>query len=590
MQHPEQFYKQRITQCEQQLAAFKKRLFAIGMLRLSVFLFAVFGGYFFFDQKAIFFLLILGCLAIFIYLVSRHADLKYLKDKWQKLLHINRQELKVLKRKFHHLPDGAEFANPKHHFSSDIDLFGRGSFYQYCNRTALKLGSESLAKILTENNIDRIPDKQRAIEELSALVEWRQEFSAAASMIKAETTYDIIVNWMRQYTSFVPAAFRWIPFVFGTLSAGIITAYSFDLISGWGLAAWFFLGLGISGQYLKKINKLSADTSKVLSTFQQYEKLTVMVEKQGFEAKWLQEKQALVLREGETASGILKRFSRLLNALDQRNNIIIGILANAFMLRDLWLSLKIENWIKGHAAEVEDWFRAIAFFDANISLGNFAFNHPEYHYPKITDSEILLKTTEAAHPLLDPQRRITNDVEIRKGQFFIITGANMAGKSTFLRTIGLQIVMGNIGLPLCAGASTYSPIRLISSMRTTDSLTDDESYFFSELKRLKFIVDEIAGDQYFVLLDEILKGTNSTDKARGSRKFVEQLVRSGSTGMIATHDLSLCGVAEDYKEMANYYFDAEIKNDELHFDYKFKEGICQNMNASFLLKKMKVIE
>ncbi|MEM7381891.1 MAG: DNA mismatch repair protein MutS, partial [Bacteroidota bacterium] len=548
------------------------------------------GGYFFFGQKIIFYPLLVGSLILFIYLVSRHADLRYLKDKWQKLLQINRLEIEVLQRNFHQLPDGAEFVNPKHHFSSDIDLFGRGSFYQYCNRTALKLGSESLATMLTDNNISRIPDKQEAIRELAGMAEWRQEFSATAGMIKAETTYDIIVKWMRQYSNFVPRAFAWIPFVFGTLSSGVITAYSFDLISGWGLVAWFFLGLGINGQYLKKISKLSTDTSKILSTFQQYEKLTVMVEKQSFESKRLQEKQALVLREGETASGILKRFSRLLNALDQRNNIIIGILANAFLLRDLWLCLKIENWIKSHASEVEDWFQAIAFFDASISLGNFAFNHPEYHFPEIAKGDILLKTSDAAHPLLDPERRITNDVEIRKGQFFIITGANMAGKSTFLRTIGLQIVMGNMGLPVCAGKSIYSPIRLISSMRTTDSLTDDESYFFSELKRLKFIVDEIGEDIYFVLLDEILKGTNSTDKARGSRKFLEQLVRSGSTGMIATHDLSLCEVAEDHQEVANYYFDAEIENDELHFDYKFKEGICQNMNASFLLKKMKVIE
>ncbi len=166
----------------------------------------------------------------------------------------------------------------------------------------------------------------------------------------------------------------------------------------------------------------------------------------------------------------------------------------------------------------------------------------------------------------------------------------MAGKSTFLRTVSLQIMMANVGLPVFAKEMEYSPIKLITSMRTTDSLTDDESYFFSELKRLKFIVDEIQKDRYFIVLDEILKGTNSTDKAKGSRKFVERLVGSKSTGIIATHDLSLCEVANELPQIENHYFDAEIIDNELHFDYKFKEGICQNMNASFLLKKMEIVE
>jgi len=165
----------------------------------------------------------------------------------------------------------------------------------------------------------------------------------------------------------------------------------------------------------------------------------------------------------------------------------------------------------------------------------------------------------------------------------------MAGKSTFLRTVSLHIVMANVGLPICAESSNYSPVKLITSMRTTDSLTDDSSYFFSELTRLKFIVDAIKDEAYFIILDEILKGTNSTDKAIGSRKFVEKLVAGNATGIIATHDLSLCEIEKELDDVKNYYFDAEIVNDELYFDYRLKKGICQNMNASFLLKKMKII-
>ena len=210
------------------------------------------------------------------------------------------------------------------------------------------------------------------------------------------------------------------------------------------------------------------------------------------------------------------------------------------------------------------------------------------NYP-VLKNENIIKAKQLGHFMIDASVRISNDVAIDKNNFIIITGANMAGKSTFLRTVALNIVSANMGLPVCAESFEYCPIKLISSMRTSDSLLDDESYFFSELKRLKFIVDEIKTDHYFIILDEILKGTNSKDKEEGSKKFVQKLVASKSSGIIATHDLGLCTIAEQLSQVKNKYFDAEIVNDELFFDYKYKEGICQNMNASFLLKKMGIV-
>jgi DNA mismatch repair ATPase MutS len=211
-------------------------------------------------------------------------------------------------------------------------------------------------------------------------------------------------------------------------------------------------------------------------------------------------------------------------------------------------------------------------------------------YPELVQGSHLLESKNLGHPLIDKNVRVANDFTIRKEDFYIVTGANMAGKSTFLRTVALNIVMANNGLPVCADSYKYQPIRLISSMRTSDSLTNDESYFFSELKRLKFIVDALKEKEYFIILDEILKGTNSKDKAEGSQKFVEKLVKTKSTGLIATHDLSLCALSDKLDEVDNYYFDALIENDELSFDYILKKGICQNMNASFLLRKMEIVD
>ena len=225
------------------------------------------------------------------------------------------------------------------------------------------------------------------------------------------------------------------------------------------------------------------------------------------------------------------------------------------------------EWSSGlhnNSNKVEDWFEVVSFFDAYNSLGNFAFNHPNYVFPKITKNKTIINAQELGHPLLEINKRIDSDLLISDQQFFIVTGANMAGKSTFLRTVSLHIVMANVGLPVCAKKSEYNPVKLITSMRTSDSLTDDSSYFFSELTRLKFIVDAIIKEPYFIILDEILKGTNSTDKAIGSPKFMEKLVASNATGIIATHDLSLCDIEKELKEVKNYYFDATIINDELH--------------------------
>ena len=590
MQNLSSFYTSEIEKYTQELSTIKKQLFASSMIRLCVFVLAIFGIYFFFGNAKLTLGVLLLTIVVFLVLVSRHSNLQYKRDKLKAIIAINATELKVLKREFHELPTGNEFKDTLHHFSQDIDLFGLGSFYQYINRTALVQGSETLAKIFKANTIEAIELKQQAIQELGEMPKWRQEFSAIASLAKTETSTGTIKKWLEGYTAFIPSVMKFLPMVFSVISILITAAFFLGYLSEFILVYWLIFGLVISGIYSRNITQLASASTKTHSTFQQYNKLLTSIEDKEFKSSLLQEKKKSIMSSGQKVSSILQEFSKLLGNLDQNNNIFYLIFGNGLFLRGLATSYKVEKWIATHGSSVEIWFDAIAFFDAYNSLGNFTFNHPEYTFPKISNNDTTLKSTGAGHPLLNPEKSVLNDFQIDADQFFIITGANMAGKSTFLRTVSLQIVMANVGLPLCAKEVAYSPIKLITSMRTTDSLTDDESYFFSELKRLKFVVDEIQKDNYFIVLDEILKGTNSTDKAEGSRKFVERLVNSKSTGIIATHDLSLCESANDFKQIRNHYFDAEIIDNELHFDYKFKNGICQNMNASFLLKKMEIVE
>ena len=560
------------------------------MLRLAVFCVAGLGIYSMSGNTKWVLAIILLAIVVFLFLVSRHSDLQYKRDRLTALIDINETEKKVLRRDFHDLPAGDAFNDPLHYFSQDIDLFGRGSFYQYANRTALKQGSAIFAGLLKENSIENILQKQEAIKELAQMPEWRQNFSAIASLTKAETSSESIVQWLIGYVPFLPNLMRVLPYVFSGISILMFVLYFTDVLPISALILNMTIGLAISFRYFKKISGLTAEASKARSTFQQYNKLLTKIEETQFRSPYLQEWKAAVVSETEKTSDTIKKFADQLNSLDKNGNFLYLFLANGFFLRTIHHCHKVETWIRQHGGDVEKWFETIAFFDAFNSMGNFAFNHPSYSYPILSDRETVVKAEGAGHPLLHPKKSVLNDFAVDREQFFIITGANMAGKSTFLRMVSLQIVMANVGLPVCASEVVYSPIKLITSMRTTDSLTDDESYFFSELKRLKFIVDEVQKDTYFIVLDEILKGTNSTDKAKGSRKFVERLVASKSTGIIATHDLSLCEVAEELPQIENRYFDAEIIDNELHFDYTFKKGICQNMNASFLLKKMEIVD
>lgn len=589
MNNPLSYYKTHLEKYTQEAQKLYKKMTLLSSLRLLVFLLTAVGVYFAFSQWQMAVIIVVIGITIFVYLLSKYTDAKAQKQLKNALAAINAEEIQIASRDFHKRPDGQEFQNPLHYYSLDIDLFGRGSFFQFINRTTITEGTQKLANELTANNIKNIEQRQEAIKELSLKPEWRQLYNATSSLIKVETKAQHIIDWLKSHQSVLPKIMQWLPFVFSITSLALFVLVVIEFMAPEYLGYWLLLGLGITGVYVKRINILSQHTEKVKDTFKQYALLLHQIENETFTSILLKEKQQYIESEHQKASVIFSQFSKYLDALDNRNNFISAIFGNGLFLSDIKNTYRIEKWITQYSATVSHWFEVVSFFDAYSTLGNFAFNHPQYIFPNIVNAKTAIKSEALGHPLLNKNKRVDNNFAINHQQFFIITGANMAGKSTFLRTISLHIVMANVGLPVCAQSSSYSPVKLITSMRTSDSLTDDSSYFFSELTRLKFIVDEIVKEPYFIVLDEILKGTNSTDKAIGSRKFVEKLVASNATGIIATHDLSLCEIATQLQEVKNYYFDAEIINDELHFDYTFKTGICQNMNASFLLKKMKIV-
>ena len=583
------FYTEEKQRLETELKATKNKLANLSVLRLVVFILTLVGIYFLFDDiRAVGFIATVGII-VFSILLIKYLDAKESKKLLITKIKINETEIRVLEGNFLFLKTGEEFIDPTHVYSNDIDLFGRGSFFQYINRTSTQQGAKELAKTITENHILSIDKKQEVLKELSQKVAWRQHFSALASLVTTRYSTEEILDFIQNYSTVFSIIVSKSPIVFSLVSIVLIALVSFAIIPFSILILWVFIGLGITALYFKKTQEIYVQADKAKATFKQYYLLLQEIENRKFSSAKLQEKQQIIQSEKLQASVIFKQFSKILDAFDQRNNLLIAFVGNAFFLWDLRNAVKVEIWITNYKHTVKKWFEVIAFFDAQNSLANFQYNHPEYSFPKVQKQDAIMKAVGLGHPLLNSEKRIDNDFKIYDQEFFIVTGANMAGKSTFLRTVSLSIVMANVGLPVCAKSCIYSPVKLITSMRTSDSLADDESYFYSELKRLKFIVDTIDKDDYFIILDEILKGTNSKDKAIGSKKFIEKLVSSKSTGIIATHDVSLCELATDFLEIKNYYFDAEISNDELYFDYLFKKGVCKNMNASFLLKKMEII-
>jgi len=590
MKNPQTYYLQQLEKFQAELEKLKRKSLQISILRLIIFAILVYALYHYHTSVNAVLLIILAGIPVFLFLVSQSENVKRALEKTREFIHINQTELKVLKGDFDFLPDGKEFINPEHYFSYDIDLFGTASFFQYINRSLKTSAKKTLADLLTSNEIQQIDEKQKAVDELANKPDWRQNFLVSSRLNTSKLKAGQVINWLQKYQAFTNSKMYYGSMLFSLASLIVLVLFYMRLFPEKILMIWILLGLGIVGKYIKKIHKLSTELDLIIPVLHSYKQLMELIETESFKSKLLQNKKAGATPESKPVSRIIDRFLKLYQQKEYSNNIIIKLVGNALFLYDLFTSYRLEQWIAKHKQEVAGWFELTDFFEAYANLGGFAFNHPAYVFPELNHSGTVIYAQEFGHPLIPASKRVVNDFYIRKNEFYIITGANMAGKSTFLRTVSLGIVMANTGLPVCAQSFEYQPIKLITSMRTSDSLSKEESYFFSELKRLQFIVNEIEREEYFIVLDEILKGTNSKDKAIGSKKFMEKLIRSNSTGIIATHDLSLCELAEVYPAIKNYFFDAEIIDDELFFDYRLKTGICQNMNASFLLKKMKITD
>jgi DNA mismatch repair ATPase MutS len=353
--------------------------------------------------------------------------------------------------------------------------------------------------------------------------------------------------------------------------------------------AFILIQLGILGWNLRRINHHHNQVSRKYDLLVKYADLFRLVEQEPFTADRLKTLQEEGLTNGRSVGQQLRSLARIVVDFDRRLNMIMGVILNGLLMWDLQCILRLERWKKNSARELPGWFAVLGEFEALSSLATYRFNFPESVFPVPVAEGPLIDAESLAHPLIPGEENIPNDILIDQfGQFLLITGSNMAGKSTFLRTVGVSLVLASAGAPVMARKMLFRPMEIYTSMRIRDSLSSRESTFYAELKRLRNIIHaHEQGRPCLILLDEILKGTNSRDKHFGSEMFIKQLIDLNSAGLIATHDLELSKLETEFPgHISNYCFEVQIEKEEFIYDYKLRSGVCKTMNATELMKKM----
>jgi hypothetical protein len=534
---------------------------------------------------------------LFLWLVKLFSDYSLKKEFLGNLALINQNEADALSGDLSAFDAGSSYADIRHDFSFDIDLFGTSSLFQYLNRTVTGYGRDILAGWLSDPFIlsEDLADRQEAIKEIASKDKWRQEFMASGMTIALEKSeISGLLDWIEEKTVITSSSLKkllllFLPtLAFAALLLMVIGILPYPVFVFIFLMNLFYIAIG-----LKSTNEIHNALTRKYNFLSSMKHLLLAFEDESFDSVVLNDIKLNVTGENDSAAESIRKLGRLIQSFDNRNNILVGFVLNGLLLWDYQSIYRLEKWKSEYKTRFTVWLEMVGQVDAFISLGNYAYNNPDFVYPVKSDENNVFSVKNLGHQLIDEGKRVCNNFTLgKKGTICIISGANMAGESTFLRTVAVNYILTMTGAPVCATEMNFLPGELFSSMRTLDSLSDNESYFYAELKRLstlKYRIEE--GDPVFFVLDEILKGTNSEDKSTGSKLFLKRLAERGGTGLIATHDTSLGKLESDNPGVIiNKCFEIEIDGENIRFDYKLQDGITQKMNAVFLMRQMGILD
>ncbi|MDF2382770.1 hypothetical protein JMG10_14910 [Nostoc ellipsosporum NOK] len=530
----------------------------------------------------------------FLVLVRIYDKLDMRTSFYKALVRLNKNEKEFTEGAPSAYDSGSQYTDPHHPYSYDLDLFGERGLYAYLNRCSTAFGRDALAQLLLHPDTSGISGRQEAIRELTEKIEFRQHLQAYGSIHETkEKELRELKAWLASPDGFRNKTAYYLLMIFplallGSILYGIVTGSdkAFDVAY-----VLFIVNLLISFGFGRRISAHLSVSTSVNKLLQQYAGQLQQIETQQFHSPLLKQMQQRIMTEGRPASRSIAQLASLFNYLETVVNLLVSILLNGLFQFHVHVLYNLEKWKRNEGARVEDWLKLLGEIEALNSLANLAYNNPSFCQPEISRTATLI-ASELGHPLIREEKRIDNSISFDEQPFVILTGSNMSGKSTFLRTVGINLVLARMGSMVCARSFVFYPFDVYVSMRITDSLQDSESFFYAELKRLQTIIQHLEqGQPTFILLDEILRGTNSNDKRNGTIGLIRKLSGMRAFGIIATHDVIVADLIREYpRYIANNCFEAEIKNDELLFDYRLKQGVCTKLSASFLMKKMGVIE
>ena len=586
------FYQNRIKELNSRLTALKKRHLVTGWLRLFVFILLVASVIYLWPNGVVsVFLAAVPLTAFFVFLFYQSLRTEENIKNTTRLLLINNEETEILNGQYGKRYDGAIFSNKNNYSDTDLDVFGRASLFQYINRATSEQGKKTLAEYFSGNsNRETIIQKQQAVKELAAMPEWRQQLQAHGMDTPVTISNEqLILSWIRQTEPlYQQAVWQAIRFVLPVISVTVLALHLAGIIPNPPFYLFLLAAFVFSYSISKKITKEYGHLSKLLPELESILPALNTIEQTPFNSSYILEQKTMLQNSG-SASAQIARLKKILDRFDYRLNPVVHIPLNIFLLWDLQQALALYQWKKTNTVQTKQWYAVLGEMEALSSLATLHFNRPEWVFPEITDHWFEMECRQLGHPLIQPSKLVLNNFSLTgTPQIALVTGSNMAGKSTFLRTIGANTILAMAGAPVCAKYMKLPVTIVMSSMRITDNLEEETSTFYAELKKLKWILESVQKkEKVFLLLDEMLRGTNSLDRHSGSEALIRQLIREGAVGIIASHDVELSRLEQEFPAaIANYHFDSAVVQEEIIFDYQLKKGICTSTNATLLMRKI----
>lgn len=593
MSNPLEAYRHQLAALDIKLALLQKRKSVFGWLRFVTLIAAFIALWKLWPLGLIVALPVFSILTgLFLFILSKDLNNNLTIENSVRLRKINETEIEILNHHFTHLPDGSNYKPETHEYANDLDIFGRASLYQYINRTNSEQGNKMFADWLLHQALPgMILQRQETVKELTPETGWRQQLQSCGIATKITiATQQRIEKWLEQPVSF-SGKLLWniLKYLLPAISFSFLTLHLINILDASIFYPLMLLMLAVSFAISKLIISDYLQLNRIAPELESLSGSISLIEKKEFKTDLIKQLQAKYKTGLVASSESIKKLKMVLDLLDIRLNPLVFIPLNTFLFWDLQQIFTLEKWKIANKHNIRDWFGTLAEIECLSSIANLAFNHPENSFPRISNKEGVFIADSMGHPLIAKEKMVCNSFSTEGvNQMNLITGSNMAGKSTFLRSIGINIVLAMMGSTVFARSLALSPMKVLSSMRVSDNLEESTSTFYAELKKLKEVINSVYNNEkVFLLLDEILRGTNSADRHAGSKALIKQLIHHKAVGLIATHDLELAKLADEFPDkIHNYHFDVQVANDELYFDYKLKRGICQSMNASLLMKKI----